>query len=1066
MLAGRLGPERAAWVVRALTPTNPADRPGGTPAFPDLGDPTAIARTPLVRLLPDRWVATAYAGGPAVAVGIGRDIQRDLAIGPDLDADVTIDDEAPAVDEGMRWMVDFDRAEDVGMALRLTLPTPQVDVLLVLGTSEGDRSDDLAAQLDAHHYADGLAFLPAGSPTNNTEAGRTPYQAPDPQFDRSFDEELLAGDPAPGSYAARAEAAFGVPAFRHASAAAQQDEPTARAMARALWPATWGYFLTQMIGFDGTGLTPAGQEWARAHATEHVRRGGPLPVLRIGRQPYGVLPVTSLDRWTDEGADDSFRDLLVRLRDAVWRSATFSAPRVGRSDDASVDLATVLEARGLSSSYRVRNTMGQHFLQHLHPFLGEDLPFFIWRNLVELTTQQTRRVGLEFVPALAHAAHEGVARPITGPLVGEPSYVADLLAVTDPETLVALSDEAQPLLQVLLRHGLLREYAEASARALDAADPRLLRDTELVDLVPGTQPTPTWSWTRRQPVGGGTAADLAGEDRALAEFREALGTLATADVPALERHLAETLDAASHRLDAWVTSLATRRLAELREAQPTGLRVGGYGWVENLRPATPGPEVTDVPDEPGPLVAPADDPGFIHAPSLNQASAAALLRNAHLSHGGEEASPYAIELTSARVRLAKQLFEGVRQGQPIGALLGYTFERNLHDAQLDDLIDDFRAIAPLPGASTPTGVRRLVVDGLALAKKWQEDPDAVLAPSDPRHERAQKVLDALEAAVDAAADALNAEGAFQMVRGNLARAATSLDAVSSGQVAAARPRLRAYAAHRHRPHPPGRPVRRCRCPTEPLRVGTPIHLSARERRPGPRRLGGRAARTRRRGCRPRRGGLRRRRGDGHPPGHPRLAGADADRPGLGDRRCRRAATGGRGAAARGGRGHREGGPVPRGRWPGRARRGRHPGAAAAGRCATARRCRPAATARRTGAWPGPRRVREPGGAGGAVPPGGPRRSPAGDRRRHRRACGDARRRGVRCPGSGAGARDRRRDVAGPGRAGRPVAPTRRSAARGGCARPAARTVACGLRLGVPRAAPVHGCQRRRGRRLA
>ncbi len=374
-----------------------------------------------------------------------------------------------------------------------------------------------------------------------------------------------------------------------------------------------------------------------------------------------------------------------------------------------------------------------------------------------------------------------MARPVIGPLVGEPSYVADLLAITSPETLIGLPDQTQPLLQVLLRHSLLREYAEASARALDEANLALLRDAELVDLVPGTQPTPTWSWTRRQPVGGGTAADLAGNDPALADFREALRTLATADAPTLERHLAETLDATAHRLDAWVTSLATRRLADLREAQPNGLRVGGYGWVENLRPATPGPSVTDIPDEPGPLVAPADDPGFIHAPSLNQASAAALLRNAHLTHGGEEDSPYAIELTSARVRLAKQLFEGVRQGQPIGALLGYTFERNLHDAQLDDLIDDFRAIAPLPGASTPTGVRRLVVDGLALAKKWQEDPDAVLAPSDPRHERARKVLDALEAAVDAAADALNAEGAFQMVRGNLARAATSLDAVSSGQ---------------------------------------------------------------------------------------------------------------------------------------------------------------------------------------------------------------------------------------------------------------------------------------------
>ena len=158
-----------------------------------------------------------------------------------------------------------------------------------------------------------------------------------------------------------------------------------------------------------------------------------------------------------------------------------------------------------------------------------------------------------------------------------------------------------------------------------------------------------------------------------------------------------TLDATGYRLDAWVTSLAHRRLTDMRRSTPNGICVGGYGWVENIRPAAAATAIT-VADEPGPIVAPVNDPGFIHAPSLNQASAAALLRNAHLSHGAQADSPYATELTSGRIRLAKDLFEGVRQGQPIGALLGYTFERNLHEAKLDDLIDVFRKIAPLPGA--------------------------------------------------------------------------------------------------------------------------------------------------------------------------------------------------------------------------------------------------------------------------------------------------------------------------------------------------------------------------------
>ena len=778
MLAGRFGPERAAWVARALTPTNLSSRPSGAPSFPNLGAPAATTRTPRVRLLPDRWIATAYAGGVVVAVATGEDIEPDLAIGPDLNAEVTIDHEQPAVDEGMRWMVDFERAEKAGMALRLALPTPAVDVLLVAGVAKGDQSTAFAAQLDAHRYTDGLAFMPPASPTNNTAAGRTPYQEPDPQYDQSFAREWGPADLLPASSAEIASKAFGAGSFSRLASGADQDEAAARAMVTALWPATWGYFLSQMVGFDGTGLTIDGRDWARAHALDYVRPGGPLPVLRVGRQPYGVLPVTSLDNWTTaETTGAKLRDVLVRLRDIVFRPASSGVPRVGRTDDPSSDLVDVLQIGAVSSSFQVRGLMGQHFLQHLRAFLGEDLDAVgFWQKLVQLSSRIPTRLGLG-VPALAHAAYDGVAREVIAPLVGTPSYINDLLAVTDPEALAApVPGDRVPVLQALLRHALLREYTEAAARALDASASALLRDAELVDLVAATTPTPTWSWLRAQPVADGIVRDVLSSDAVLAEFRAALESLAAVTPPDLERHLATTLDAASHRFDAWVTSVASRRLAEMRAATPKGISVGGYGWVENLRPAAAGPAVT-APDEPGPLVAAPDDPGFIHAPSLNQASAAALLRNAHLAHGGERDSAYAIELTSGRVRLARQLFEGIRQGQPLGALLGYTFERNLHEAGLDELIDDFRTIAPLPGAAD----RRIVVDGLALAAKWHANPNSVLPPSDARRSRAAKVLDALEVAVDAAADAVNAEGAFQMVRGNFARAAASLDAISSGQ---------------------------------------------------------------------------------------------------------------------------------------------------------------------------------------------------------------------------------------------------------------------------------------------
>jgi len=92
-----------------------------------------------------------------------------------------------------------------------------------------------------------------------------------------------------------------------------------------------------------------------------------------------------------------------------------------------------------------------------------------------------------------------------------------------------------------------------------------------------------------------------------------------------------TIDLASHRLDAWITSFATQRLAALRARQPEGLFIGAYGWVESLHQRGLGtPLQTLPPDEPEPLFAQPGDTGFIHAPSMTQAATAALLETTSL----------------------------------------------------------------------------------------------------------------------------------------------------------------------------------------------------------------------------------------------------------------------------------------------------------------------------------------------------------------------------------------------------------------------------------------------------
>ena len=81
----------------------------------------------------------------------------------------------------------------------------------------------------------------------------------------------------------------------HIGQAAEHHELDMRSMNTALWQASWGYYLSNMIGFDGTGLTtPILGVGARSFRQSRAQRRT-VPALRCGRQPYGVLPVTSLD---------------------------------------------------------------------------------------------------------------------------------------------------------------------------------------------------------------------------------------------------------------------------------------------------------------------------------------------------------------------------------------------------------------------------------------------------------------------------------------------------------------------------------------------------------------------------------------------------------------------------------------------------------------------------------------------------------------------------------------------------------------------------------------------------
>ncbi len=867
-LATRFGAERAAWIARLTTPANAAQRPTAPaatlatpPQFPpvdvvDDGENATWRRAPQARLLPDHWIAVLQSQGEPVLAATGAPIPALLAVGPDPTAPArAADDSTPAVDDGMRWMVDFAAAEAIGMGIRLpvsaALLQAGIDSLLVFGvdatTDPAAGAADMAALLDAHHYTDGLAFVPLGTPTNNSaerRAGQGPASTVD---DLGFATEIAA-DPAqldPGANAPCLAAALGLPAGSVAAglgrvvAAADTHEADQRSMNSALWQAGWGNYLVNMIGFDGTGLAPAGVDWARDHVVRHVRAFGPLAPLRCGHQPYGVLPVTSLDLWQPAPADASeatrdatLRHLLAALRDGVWRPQLAGAPRIGMRQgppDPDADLADVMRSDALSSGAQARAVLGRHYLQHLRAFLGEDLQATGFLAAQDATAARAlARAGIAWRPRLAQAAYADLPWNVAVPDVQagevspwralEPNYIAALLAQPTIAALVAARpdpaapDIATSLLEVLLRHALLREYAVAAARIAASAGAdlaTLLRDVELVDLVGGSAPTPHW---RRQldsvvaPVTGTATirAFLEGrtvfDQAALADLgdtRRSLAQLQARDSERLQLLMRGTLDLSAHRLDAWITAFATRRLAAMRATAPVGLRTGAYGWVENLRPALAGSgtPVPTPPGETGAVIAAPGDTGFIHAPSATHAAAAALLRNAHLGSGNtaQPAGPFAIDVSSRRAREAARLLAGVRQGQPLGALLGYRIERALHELHQDRFVATLRRIAPLVAGkleqtTLPADAiaANNVADGLVLQQKWATsagDVQATLAAdgaSSGDLTAIAKELDDLGDIVDGLADALTAETAYQMARGNTTRTAATLSAVAIG----------------------------------------------------------------------------------------------------------------------------------------------------------------------------------------------------------------------------------------------------------------------------------------------
>ena len=907
---------RAAWLVRSLGDDHPS--------VPE-PVPRALA---WATLLPTRWVVTVRGGGTDLASVVTTpvaDEARSLALEPSADDDPLL----PA------WVTDFGAAVDAGMGVAIELnPSAAahargggVDVI-VIGVDHASAPEvgaaRIAESLTGHMFGAGLRLVPQGSPTNNTALDRTDVG---PASEHIFHDLVTRPgmDALPASDSARLERALGLEPATLASVArpiagsALTGELDARAMATLLWPVAQGYAGEELTNVEA----PYG------HFTRFVRGRGPLPVIRVGDLPYGIVVAGPLG---SVPAEDHGRQVLDRTPfvDAQpWRRALERTPSVPNGVTTPEELVELLRLTATSTAYRMRLLREATVRVDATSALISTGARVLLDKYSWLPSLQAAAAAFRWQGALVRSDDDLATSP------GEYlNAIADSLAqllIDDgdpPPSLPALAATSPALLFRLVKHGALfvAHWAGKISTELPERSPFLTALTEAFEIQPGqvaamsstalyttlgqstglppefVQPilvrpggaggidprsgldetagadseTPAASITgavaarlgllprsarsadsgssataRLVPAdpggpavhGGATAVPgdptrsglptsaafeklldarlkldavsspapvpppvdtvEVGDFERVAEFVAAARHLAALEDRQLELLMAETLDTASYRRDAWVTSVHARHLELVRNRHPAGAHIGAYGFVLDLRPeraplpaAGPSEHVDD----------PATSGGFLTAHSLDQAAALAVIRNAHLSHAADDdtADILRLNLDSRRVRLGKELADAVRNGNPPADVLGASFERLLHhrnqallaesaaadSAGIDRYVVDFRLAFPQrPSDISSDETRDRVVNGVELVRAWlalRSDPETsgalfdllTLAAADGHREELEHVLDQLNSQVDALNDLLLFEATYQAVRGDRSAATSVLDAHS------------------------------------------------------------------------------------------------------------------------------------------------------------------------------------------------------------------------------------------------------------------------------------------------
>lgn len=858
--------------------------------------------SPKVRILPSRFLVTVYQKGKAKYQQLGEPIPEELPLMRTTDQ-VSVED--AFFDEDSRWVADFAAAEAVGMAMKIPLhnddPGP-FEKVVAIGIKE-DLTAEVAAQrieglFESHKFTKGIGFLQYGTPTNNTNTTESGFsEDQNEETEKSYEsvtsaqvQQVIAN-----SNADIFSHLMGInpDVLKGIDYAQDEQEFYSSELRNAVWPGLGDYYMSSMLS-STISKDDRWQLWD--HFKNYVYGRGYCPSIRIGKQPYGVIPARCQTGWGVSELDGFVNDtiaaepinfdfklnlIIQRLYHAYWMpmSQSGAIPCVGNPTDLDQELTSILAMSPHSLSYHGRAFIDDRFVAFLLNALGtyffgpnsgfdeaspEAVEYWTsrwatqWQDVENPPDQVLKEIASAIGindsaligPALSNLFSWGEGRAINTNLVRDENaaspigYMSGFTQVPDnlPD-----ANADKPILYEFLRRSLAYQrsydeaerlippdielqsvtykeiyaYGQVSELYVDVGDV-FNKDDAIAKLhlgifpsIPGIPPV-HWYQDVKAPAGGkvveivsdvGTSIEpqveielIRYEPTRPTEERicDAISTIDIAgiDEAILKGHLVDALDLLTHRLDAWVTSFANKRILGMRERASEGVHIGAYGYIENLSKT----------DQATGDIAQGNPGGYIHAPSVGQAATAALLRNAYLTHKNDiDGNAYRVNLSSQRVRHATRILHGLREGQELPELLGYQLERELHDAQLDLLIDEFRLIYPIvaekevPIDTDPSSdeaieaiAARNVADGLAIARdiseteqwttvitKLEEILEASLTDLlEEKYDDFLLILDNLRDSLDAVNDTLIHESVFHAVQGNYERSGAALEAMN------------------------------------------------------------------------------------------------------------------------------------------------------------------------------------------------------------------------------------------------------------------------------------------------